>query len=72
MTILVPIFSGNGNWYRAIVLEASQSAVKVLYGDYGNTETLPLSKVLPITDTYLKLPFQTITCSLAGKKISPK
>ncbi|KAF4791222.1 tudor domain containing 1 [Turdus rufiventris] len=59
-------FSGNGNWYRAIVLEASQSAVKVLYGDYGSTETLPLSKVLPITDSYLKLPFQTITCSLAG------
>ncbi|NXY00886.1 TDRD1 protein, partial [Pteruthius melanotis] len=59
-------FSGNGNWYRAVVLEASQSAVKVLYGDYGNTETLPLSRVLPITDCYLKLPFQTITCSLAG------
>ncbi|XP_033371648.1 tudor domain-containing protein 1 isoform X1 [Parus major] len=59
-------FSGNGNWYRAIVLEASQSSVKVLYGDYGSTETLPLSKVLPITDSYLKLPFQTITCSLAG------
>ncbi|NWT23512.1 TDRD1 protein, partial [Cardinalis cardinalis] len=59
-------FSGNGNWYRAVVLEASQSAVKVLYGDYGNTETLPLSKVLPITDSYLRLPFQTITCSLAG------
>ncbi|NXD02933.1 TDRD1 protein, partial [Certhia familiaris] len=59
-------FSGNGNWYRAVVLEASQSAVKVLYGDYGNTETLPLSKVLPITDYYLRLPFQTITCSLAG------
>uniref|UniRef100_A0A8C5T4H4 Tudor domain containing 1 n=1 Tax=Malurus cyaneus samueli TaxID=2593467 RepID=A0A8C5T4H4_9PASS len=60
-------FSGNGHWYRAVVLEASQSAVKVLYGDYGNTETLPLSKVLPITDSYLKLPFQTITCSLAGE-----
>ncbi|NWV02947.1 TDRD1 protein, partial [Ptilonorhynchus violaceus] len=59
-------FSGNGQWYRAVVLEASQSSVKVLYGDYGNTETLPLSKVLPITESYLKLPFQTITCSLAG------
>ncbi|XP_050195341.1 tudor domain-containing protein 1 [Myiozetetes cayanensis] len=59
-------FSGNGRWYRALVLEASQSAVKVLYADYGNTETLPLSKVLPITDSFLKLPFQTITCSLAG------
>ncbi|XP_066063213.1 tudor domain-containing protein 1-like isoform X1 [Chamaea fasciata] len=59
-------FSGNGNWYRAVVQEVSQAAVKVLYGDYGSTEILPLSKVLPITDSYLKLPFQTITCSLAG------
>ncbi|NXG22244.1 TDRD1 protein, partial [Grallaria varia] len=59
-------FSGNGLWYRAVVLEASQSAVKVLYADYGNTETLPLSEVLPITDSFLKLPFQTLLCSLAG------
>ncbi|KFP86188.1 Tudor domain-containing protein 1, partial [Acanthisitta chloris] len=59
-------FSGNGSWCRAVVLEASQSAVKVLYADYGNTETLPLSRVLPITDADLELPFQTITCSLAG------
>ncbi|NXO57607.1 TDRD1 protein, partial [Aramus guarauna] len=59
-------FSGDGRWHRALVLQATQSVVKVLYADYGNTETLPLSKVLPITDSYLKLPFQTITCSLAG------
>ncbi|XP_074883078.1 tudor domain-containing protein 1 [Buteo buteo] len=59
-------FSGDGRWYRALVLKASQSVVKVLYADYGNTETLPLSEVLPITDSYLKLPFQTIICSLAG------
>ncbi|NWR86185.1 TDRD1 protein, partial [Furnarius figulus] len=59
-------FSGNGRWYRAIVLEASPSAVKVLYADYGNTEILPLSKVLPISDSFLKLPFRTLTCSLAG------
>uniref|UniRef100_A0A8D0EH35 Tudor domain-containing protein 1 n=1 Tax=Strix occidentalis caurina TaxID=311401 RepID=A0A8D0EH35_STROC len=58
-------FSGDGRWYRALVLQNYQSVVKVLYADYGNTETLPLSKVLPITDSYLKLPFQTIMCSLA-------
>lgn len=68
MILLVPISSGDGRWYRALVLKASQSVVTVLYADYGNTETLPLSKVLPITDSYLKLPFQTIMCSLAGKK----
>uniref|UniRef100_A0A8C4UDS7 Tudor domain containing 1 n=1 Tax=Falco tinnunculus TaxID=100819 RepID=A0A8C4UDS7_FALTI len=59
-------FSGDGHWYRALVLQASRSVVKVLYADYGNTETLPLSKVLPITNSYLKLPFQIIVCSLAG------
>ncbi|NXL58028.1 TDRD1 protein, partial [Chordeiles acutipennis] len=59
-------FSGDGRWHRALVLKVFQSAVKVLYVDYGNTETLPLSEVLPITDSYLELPFQTITCSLAG------
>uniref|UniRef100_A0A663MQ48 Tudor domain containing 1 n=1 Tax=Athene cunicularia TaxID=194338 RepID=A0A663MQ48_ATHCN len=58
-------FSGDGHWYRALVLQIYQSVVKVLYVDYGNTETLPLSEVLPITDSYLKLPFQTIMCSLA-------
>nr|XP_047916431.1 tudor domain-containing protein 1 isoform X4 [Anser cygnoides] len=61
-------FSGNGRWYRALVLKVSQSTVKVLYADYGNTETLPVSNVLPITDSYLKFPFQTIICSLAGIK----
>ncbi|NXI63312.1 TDRD1 protein, partial [Anseranas semipalmata] len=61
-------FSGDGHWYRALVLKVSQSTVKVLYADYGNTETLPFSNVLPITDSYLKLPFQTIRCSLAGIK----
>ncbi|XP_062436373.1 tudor domain-containing protein 1, partial [Rhea pennata] len=61
-------FSGDGRWYRALVLKVSQSLVKVLYADYGNTETLPVSSVLPITDSYLKLPFQIIKCSLAGIK----
>ncbi|NXK81624.1 TDRD1 protein, partial [Amazona guildingii] len=59
-------FSGDGRWHRALVLKAFRSVVEVLYADYGNKETLPLSEVLPITDSYLKLPFQAITCSLAG------
>ncbi|XP_065602669.1 tudor domain-containing protein 1 [Cyrtonyx montezumae] len=61
-------FSGDGHWYRALVLEVSQSTVQVLYVDYGNIEILPLSNVLPITGSYLKVPFQTIICSLAGIK----
>ncbi|OXB82341.1 UNVERIFIED_CONTAM: hypothetical protein H355_009266, partial [Colinus virginianus] len=58
----------DGCWYRALVLEVSQSTVQVLYADYGNIEIIPLSDVLPITGSYLKVPFQTIICSLAGIK----
>ncbi|XP_065528382.1 tudor domain-containing protein 1 isoform X4 [Lathamus discolor] len=65
-------FSGDGRWYRAVALKAFQSVVEVLYADYGNKETLPLSEVLPITDSYLKLPFQAITCSLAGNACGTK
>ncbi|XP_071604056.1 tudor domain-containing protein 1 isoform X1 [Heliangelus exortis] len=61
-------FSGDGCWYRALVLNTTQATVRVLYTDYGNTETLPLSKVLPIPDSHLELPFRTIMCSLAGIK----
>ncbi|XP_015722831.1 tudor domain-containing protein 1 isoform X2 [Coturnix japonica] len=61
-------FSVDGCWYRAVVLKVSQSTVEVLYADYGNIETVPLSDVLPITDSFLKFPFQTISCSLAGIK----
>ncbi|NXA36316.1 TDRD1 protein, partial [Eudromia elegans] len=61
-------FSGDGRWYRALVLKVSQSLVRVIYADYGNTETLPLSSVLPITESYLKWPFKIIKCSLAGIK----
>ncbi|XP_075791548.1 tudor domain-containing protein 1 isoform X4 [Pelodiscus sinensis] len=65
-------FSGDGLWYRAVVLGVSQSEVKVAYADYGNTETLPFSRVLPITARYLKLPFQIIKCSLSGiMELSP-
>ncbi|XP_064000410.1 tudor domain-containing protein 1 isoform X2 [Pogoniulus pusillus] len=59
-------FSGDGHWYRAVVLKVSQSVVKVLLADCGNTDTLPFSELLPIADSHLKLPFQTIVCSLAG------
>lgn len=62
-----PLFTGDDLWYRAIVLEASDSGVKVLYADYGNMETLPLSRVQPIPASHLQPPFQIIRCSLEGE-----
>ncbi|XP_033005518.1 tudor domain-containing protein 1 isoform X2 [Lacerta agilis] len=59
-------FTGDDNWYRAVVLEVCVSEVKVAYADYGNVEMLPLSRLLPITAPYLELPFQILKCSIAG------
>uniref|UniRef100_A0A8C5KK42 Tudor domain-containing protein 1 n=1 Tax=Jaculus jaculus TaxID=51337 RepID=A0A8C5KK42_JACJA len=59
-------YTSDDFWYRAIVLGTSDSDVRVLYADYGNIETLPLSRVQPITASHLELPFQIIKCSLEG------
>nr|XP_045735173.1 tudor domain-containing protein 1 [Mirounga angustirostris] len=59
-------YTSDNFWYRAIVLGASDVHVKVLYADYGNIETLPLSRVQPISTSHLELPFQIIKCSLEG------
>ncbi|XP_072596189.1 tudor domain-containing protein 1 isoform X1 [Vulpes vulpes] len=59
-------YTNDDFWYRAIVLGTSDAEVKVLYADYGNLETLPLSRVQPISISHLELPFQIIKCSLEG------
>ncbi|XP_053440200.1 tudor domain-containing protein 1 [Nycticebus coucang] len=59
-------YTSDDFWYRAVVLETSDTEVKVLYADYGNMETLPLSRVQPIASSHLELPFQIIKCSLEG------
>uniref|UniRef100_A0A5F8HK19 Tudor domain-containing protein 1 n=1 Tax=Monodelphis domestica TaxID=13616 RepID=A0A5F8HK19_MONDO len=60
-------FTSDNYWYRAIILKVSESEVKVLYADYGNIETLPFSRIQPITTSYLELPFQIIRCSFEGQ-----
>ncbi|XP_075468070.1 tudor domain-containing protein 1 isoform X2 [Ascaphus truei] len=59
-------FTGDGQWYRAIVLGTSESSVKVAYADYGNIESLPLSSLLPMKESFLQPPVQIIKCRLAG------
>ncbi|KAK7811703.1 hypothetical protein U0070_023184, partial [Myodes glareolus] len=62
-------YTGDDLWYRAIVLETSDSGVKVLYADYGNMETLPLSRVQSVPASHLELPFQIIRCSLEAMEL---
>uniref|UniRef100_A0A665VKG7 Tudor domain containing 1 n=1 Tax=Echeneis naucrates TaxID=173247 RepID=A0A665VKG7_ECHNA len=64
-------FSADDKWYRAVVLEASENEMSVIYADYCNTEKVPLSRILPIPKRLLQLPFQITRCTLSGKEHFP-
>uniref|UniRef100_A0A3Q3KD09 Tudor domain-containing protein 1 n=2 Tax=Monopterus albus TaxID=43700 RepID=A0A3Q3KD09_MONAL len=64
-------YSADNSWYRAVVLEAAENEMSVIYADYGNTEKVPLSRILPIPMRLLHFPFQIIRCTLSGKEHFP-
>ncbi|XP_057682357.1 tudor domain-containing protein 1 isoform X2 [Corythoichthys intestinalis] len=65
-------FTADDNWYRAVVVKAGDDdGVTVIYADYGNSETLPISRILPIPAHLLQLPFQIVRCALTGKDHFP-
>ncbi|MCI4384336.1 hypothetical protein PGIGA_G00037500 [Pangasianodon gigas] len=64
-------FSGDKNWYRAVVLEATSTYANVIYADYGNMERVPVSSLLPIPKALLQHPFQIARCALPGKEHFP-
>ncbi|XP_056385439.1 tudor domain-containing protein 1 isoform X2 [Hyla sarda] len=62
-------FTEDNSWCRAIVVRrVSDESVLVGYLDFGNTETLPVSRVRHIEPDFLSLPFQAAQCCLAGVK----
>ncbi|XP_060794982.1 tudor domain-containing protein 1 [Neoarius graeffei] len=64
-------FSGDKNWYRAVVLQATSTCANVVYADYGNMERVPVSSLLPIPKALLQHPFQIVRCALSGKEHFP-
>lgn len=67
--ISVSSFLEDNLWYRAAVTAyASQDTVLVDYVDYGNSDSLPLTRLRPIIPSLMDLPAQAIRCSLAGMK----
>ena len=59
-------FSLDDGWYRAKVLDVKDNSVSVFYIDYGNSETLPLSRLRVLNSKFQNLPSQAIECSLSG------
>ena len=59
-------YTENDMWHRAQIVDVQDDVnVTVSYIDYGNSETLPLDRLHPISDSHRKLPAQAIHCRLA-------
>lgn len=57
-------------WYRGRITKVvDDQFVEVFYVDFGNIETVPVSKVKIIKEEWTELPAQAIQCSLTS--ISP-
>ncbi|KAL4233198.1 Ring finger protein [Mactra antiquata] len=68
--ICVSKFSGDGLWYRARIIELpGNRKITVQYVDYGNIETVDISKLRKIIDSFIILPSQALCCSLVD--VSP-
>ncbi|XP_033741542.1 LOW QUALITY PROTEIN: RING finger protein 17-like [Pecten maximus] len=63
--ICVARFLADDTWYRAQVLELpGNKMVTVQYVDYGNIETVDVSRLCKILDSFLVLPVQAQHCQL--------
>ena len=61
------ISSGDGLWYRGRINKVvDQQLVEVFYVDFGNCETVPLSKLKTIDADLLQLSAQALQCSLSS------
>jgi hypothetical protein len=64
--IVVARFSKDGRFYRARVVDNTDTQLCVCYVDHGNKEWVNGSDVRAIEPKYLHLPFQAIECVLAN------
>jgi len=61
-------FSEDNSWYRAevVTLQESDGLVVVRFVDFGNSDTVSLSSLLPISKELFKVPLVSFTCALYG------
>ncbi|KAG0351438.1 hypothetical protein BGZ54_003253, partial [Gamsiella multidivaricata] len=64
-------FTEDNQWYRAKVVRnvAESKSVEVIYVDYGNSETIPLSRVCPLPTQFSSLPQQAHESFLSYVKV---
>lgn len=69
----VALFPEDGHWYRASILQFSETKnlLKVRYVDYGNTEVISLADTREISEEWVSLPPATISAKLHGVKLNP-
>ncbi|KAK3105054.1 hypothetical protein FSP39_016219 [Pinctada imbricata] len=58
-------FTGDSQWYRARVVDTSESNIQVFYVDFGNKEWVHEQSLRSLEPQFLHLPFQAIECFLA-------
>ena len=65
-------FSEDNSWYRAEVIRLLDRGelVQVLFVDFGNSETVKSSSLLPINKNLFNLPLITFSCALYGVSYS--
>ncbi|KAK3834000.1 MAG: tudor domain-containing protein [Linnemannia gamsii] len=64
-------FTEDNQWYRAKVIRnvPESKSVEVIYVDYGNSETLPLTRVVPLPSQFSSLPQQAQEAVLSYVKV---
>ncbi|KAG0353570.1 hypothetical protein BG005_007157 [Podila minutissima] len=64
-------FTEDNQWYRAKVTRnvAESKSVEVIYVDYGNSEVIPLTRVVPLPAQFSKLPQQAQEAVLSYVKV---
>lgn len=60
-----------GSWSRAEVCHADASSLQVIFIDYGNKHTAPLSAITPLPKQFSKLPKMAVKVRLHGLADSP-
>ncbi|GAB5593132.1 hypothetical protein Unana1_08032 [Umbelopsis nana] len=65
-------FTEDDSWYRAKVRKSSPAGVEVIYVDYGNSETIPLSRIRALPPKFSTLPHQAQEATLSFVKAPNK